>query len=146
MDLTSLKSQIRHPVDPPNKRGNLRSESLFPVRLSFSSLPAEVLQLIPLADIGCQVMAVCSSRKFPRACWVPAPHKLQLVGPGKSLISGGDMGVFTDICLPVLGLQGTSVLLCKNLFVHFAEVGDCILLGYPFFLQYRLELLSTKKV
>ena len=64
MDLTSLKSEIRHPVDPPNKRSELRSELLFPVRLLFSSLPDEVLQLIALADIGCQVMAVCSSGKF----------------------------------------------------------------------------------
>ena len=145
MDLTSLKSEIRHLVDPPNKRSKLRSELLFPVRLLFSSLPDEVIQLIALADIGCQVMAVCSSGKFPRACWVPAPHKLRLVGAGKSLISGGDMGVFTDICLPVLSLQGTSVLICKNVFVHFAEVGDRILLGYPFFLQYRLGFLPTKK-
>ena len=55
------------------------------------------------------------------------------------------MGVFSDICLPILGLQGTSVLICKNVFVHFAEVGDRILLGYPFFLQYRLGFLPTKK-
>ena len=107
MDLTSLKSEIRHPVDPPNKRSKLRSELLFPVGFLFSSLPDEVLQLIALGDIGCQVVAVCSSRKFPRACWVPAPHKLRLVGGGKSPISGGDMGVFTDICSPVPVLQGT---------------------------------------
>ena len=31
------------------------------------------------------------------------------------------------------------------MFVHFAEVGDRILLGYPFFLQYRLGFLPTKK-
>ena len=55
------------------------------------------------------------------------------------------MGVFTDICLPVLSLQGTSVLICKNVFVHCAEEGDRILLGYPFFLQYRLGFLPTKK-
>ena len=104
---------------------------LFPVRLLFSSLPDEVLQLIALANFGCQVMAASSSRTFPRAYWVPAPHKLRVVGAGKSLISGGDMGLFTDIGLPVLVLQGTSVLICKNLFFHFAEVGDRILLG-PF--------------
>ena len=31
------------------------------------------------------------------------------------------------------------------MFVHFAEVGDRILLAYPFFLQYRLGFLRTKK-
>ena len=97
MDLTSLKSEIRHPVDPTNKRSKLRSELPFPVRLLISSLPDEVLQLIALADIGCQVMA------------------------------------------------GTSVLICKNLFVHSAEFGDRIRLGYAFFLQYRLGFLLTKK-
>ena len=41
--------------------------------------------------------------------------------------------------------QGIVVLKCLNVFVHIAEVGPRILIGFPFLFQYRLAFVPTKQ-
>ena len=48
--------------------------------------------------------------------------------------------------LPVTGKRGVVIFQCLNVFIHLADVGDKILLRFPFFQQYRLGFLPNQKL
>ena len=141
-----MPSVTRSPIKPPNKYHSGKSELLFHVRISFQDqilLPET--EVLTLADIGCQVLAVGPSKCFPKASWVDAPRPLRLLGAGKSQITGGDKGVIVNMSLPVTGKRGVVIFQCLYVFIHLADVVDKILLGFPFFQQYRLAFLPNQK-
>ena len=146
LDFETMPSVTRSPIKPPNKYHSGKSELLFHVRISFQDqLLLPETEVLTLADIGCQVLAVGPSKFFPKASWVDAPRPLRLLGAGKSQITGGDKGVIVNMSLPVTGKRGVVIFQCLNVFIHLADVGDKILLGFPFFQQYRLAFLPNQK-
>ena len=73
------------------------------------------------------------------------PRPLRLLGAGKSQITGGDKGVIVNMSLPVTWKRGAVLFQCPNVFIHLADVGDKILLGFPLFRQYRLAFLPNQR-
>ena len=140
-------SRSAGPVNPPGKHKRGRSEFVFGCLVQFSAhLRLQDLKAFVLADIGCQILAVGSASLFPKEGWADAPRPLRLLRAGKSLIQGGDKGVHLTLHVPVMGRQGIVVLKCLNVFVHIAEVGPRILIGFPFLFQYRLAFVPTKQL
>ena len=80
-----MPSVTRSPIKPSNKYHSGKSELLFHVRISFQDqLLLRVTEVVTLAHIGCKVLAVGTSKFFPKASWVDAPRPLRLLGAGKS--------------------------------------------------------------
>ena len=90
-------------------------------------------EVLTLADIGCQVLAVGPSKLFPKAGWLDATCLLQWLVAGKLEIKGGDKGVIVNMSLPVTGKRGAVIFQSLNVFIHLAEVGDKVLLGLSLF-------------
>ena len=131
------------PLKPPNEYHSGKSELLFHVRISFQvQLLLPETEVLTVADIGCQVLAVGPSKLFAKASWVDTSRPLRLLGAGKLQITGGDKGVIVNMSLPVTRKRGVVIFQCLNVFIHLA---DEILLGFPFFQQYRLAFLPNQK-
>ena len=146
LNFSDLSVEERHPVSPPSKHKRGRRELAFECLVQFSAhSKLQDLKAFVLADIGCQIIAVGSASLFPKESWINTPRPLWLLGAGKSLIQGGDKGVHVTLHVPVMGRQGIVVLKCLNVFVHIAEVGPRILIGFPFLFQYRLAFVPTKQ-
>ena len=146
LDSEAMPSVTGTPIEPPNKYHSGKSELLFHVRISFQDeLLSPEIEVLTLADIGCQVLAVEPSKSVPKASWVDAPPPFCLLGAGKSQITGGDKVAIVNMSLPVTGKRGVVIFQCLNVFIHLADVGDNILLGFPFFQQYLLAFLPNQK-
>ena len=146
LNFRDLAVEERHPVNPPSKHKCGRSELVFEGLVQFSAhLKLQDLKVFVLADISWQVLAVGSASLFPKESWVDTPRPLRLLGAGKSLIRGGDKGVHETLHVSVMGRQGIVVLKCLNVFVHIAEVGPRMVIGFPFLFQYRLASVPTKQ-
>ena len=50
------------------------------------------------------------------------------------------MGAFATLSLLVITPEGVTIFKCTNVFVHVADIGPRLIVGYPFFLQYGLAV------
>ena len=142
MNLSEAQTKPKEPMNPLRKPYRGRSELLMELKISFHD---QDIRYLALADIGCQLPAVAGPKCFPKAAWVSATRRLQLVGAEKSLISGGEYGFTVAMHVPVNGRVGLTVFRCVSVFVHLAEVGERVLIGFPFFQQYRLAFLPNQQ-
>ena len=67
-----------------------------------------------LVDTGCQVLILAGFELFFTAVLQKAPQPIVLVHAGQSTISGGQMGVFVTLSIPVITPDGIRIFKCIN--------------------------------
>ena len=99
-------------------------------------LPLPETEVLTLADLGCQVVAVGPSNVFSEASWVDAPRQLRLFGAGARDASfdiagrGSYQGDVLSLPLPYVRclLSRSRMCLgrhCRGHPVHVSQVGGC---------------------
>ena len=127
-------------MERPNDKCELLVDATIHFEKSFSLPP---LQVTTLSDIGCQIMAVGGRQLFPQSVVEKAPRAVRLVGAGRTPIPGGDKGVTFTMDIPIMGKRGPVLFRCHNVFIYLADIGNRVLLGFPFFSQYTLAFIPS---
>ena len=128
---------LRPPRKWRRKSGKEPLELVLQAKLQFPDDVGVADMAVPtLVDTGCQVLILAGFELFSTAVLQKAPQPIVLVHAGRSTISGGQMGVFVTLSIPVITPDGIRIFKCINAFVHVADIGPRLIVGYPFLLQY----------
>ena len=137
----SVAEVLRPPRKWRRKSGKEPLELVVQAKLQFPDDVGVADMAVPtLVDTGCQVLILAGFELSSTAVLQKAPQPIVLVHAGRSTITGGQMGVFVTVSILVITPDGIRIFKCINAFVHVADIGPRLIVGYPFLLQYGLAV------
>ena len=144
--LCTLQVGVGREVLRPPRGGNAYERDIeleVPVRITLTDDSSRSTQV--LIDSGSQVLAVAGFGVLPLSLRTQAPHKFALMGVGPNQLQGGYRGHWVSMRLPAVQGDEVTTAYCTDLFIHEADIGPRIILGFPFLARYWFALLPSSK-
>ena len=123
-------------------RCRTQKSMITPVSLRVQGMPDILpIEVDALQDTESELPGAAGRSLLPAKCWAPAQLALQVKGAGEAPIAGGQHRALATISVTVWSPRGPVTMDCQSVYIWQVEVGNRLILGFPFSSAYRLALI-----